>query len=151
MTAFYDREPLVEVLPRTARGRARAVRVWPLGRAAGYACDAVLVVEEEGRDTETYTLTEEPTDWDGRAWRCHKFGAPAAYDVFLARNGQDDACDCAGGTYHGGRTRCRHVLAVRAALENGWLGPLPLPRLPDATEVDAMARALGLAGDPFAG
>ena len=151
MTALLDREPLVEVLPRTARGRARAVRVWPLGRAAGYACDAVLVVEEEGRDTETYTLTEEPTDWDGRAWSCHKVGAQVAYDVFTARNGQDDCCDCAGGTYHAGRTRCRHVLAVRAALENGWLGPLPLPHLPTAAEGDEMARALGLAGDPFSG
>lgn len=69
-----------------------------------------------------YAVTEFVPDagWDGRAFRGAKADGSDTYSVFIARNGQDQTCDCAAGTY--GRVReCCHVAALTAVLANDWL------------------------------
>jgi hypothetical protein len=146
---LLDREPLTEVLPRTAAGRARAVRFYRFAPGDGYAVDAAMVIEQEGEGAEGYGLTEFPTPWDGRAFEVRKVGAAAPYTVFVGRDGR--SCSCHGGTYRP-NAPCRHLLAVEAVLANRWLGDVPLQSLPTAAEVDATARQAGLVdGDPFRG
>ncbi len=86
-----------------------------------YAHPALTILK--GGVTETYTVVEIPTRWDGRAVQLIK---PSGdwYDVFVCRRGQQNLCDCAGFTYAG---RCKHQDAVRHLIHRGELGAKPVP------------------------
>lgn len=71
-----------------------------------------------------YTLAELPCGFDGRAFTLTRDTDGQVYNVFIARNGQDSTCDCAGFTFTsddptGGR--CKHVDAIRHLIETGRL------------------------------
>jgi hypothetical protein len=94
--------------------------------------------QREGRwgETTSYAVSEIPVGngFDGRAFTLRKLEAEAnaptceTYDVFVARNGLDNICDCPGHTYKG---YCKHVDALRGLIERGTLAH-PLER-PEAT------------------
>lgn len=74
---------------------------------------------------DSYGLAEVPCGgaFDGRGFVVEKFGsADGPYHVFLSRSGQDDTCDCPGGTYRG---RCKHMHGLRKLLELGKLDDTP--------------------------
>jgi hypothetical protein len=82
------------------------------------------VTIKAGNLEDCYTLVEIPCGgaFDGRGFVCEKFGAAEPYHVFLSRNGQNDTCDCPGGTYRG---KCKHVAGLRALLSRGRLDDTP--------------------------
>ena len=59
-----------------------------------------------------------------RPLRRGRAGEPGPYTVFCAGTPAADSCDCKAGTYRRGKP-CRHLLALRAALANGWAGEAP--------------------------
>lgn len=80
-----------------------------------------LVITMNGTAT-VYEVNEFPAD-DGRAFELVKGGKkPASYTVFIARNGQDDSCECwdsiRNASYSG---PCKHVSEMRKQLEAGNL------------------------------
>lgn len=81
------------------------------------------------RDIESYTVCEFLPDrgFDGRAVRLTKISDGDTRDVFIARNGQDNLCDCYGFVAHG---RCKHEAVIRELMDNGTI-PHPLHR-PDS-------------------
>lgn len=146
-----------EVLPPTtgAKPRKRGL-TWGLVQDRDSAVGGILVVSQEGeKRPRTYLVTEFVPDrgWHGRCFGCRRVGAPTGYVVRIGSNRQDHGCDCPAGTYNG--EPCVHVLALRAVLDNGWypdvFAGMPAAVLPTAGEIDAMARAAGMDGDPFAG
>src|SRR5262245_41180234 len=105
--------------------------------------DHPLLLIRKGRSEELYDVREFPTGWDGRAFQLVKDSDKSVYDVFVARNGQDDKCDCTGALQHG---RCKHCDALRALIQAGRLedpragspqAPFPTPQqLADEAGVD---------------
>jgi len=135
-----------EVLPPTQSGRRRGL-TWGLVADRHGAAGGVLVVAQQGDgEPRRYLVTEHvPCGFDGRLFECRRVGAGRGYTVGIARNGQDDCCDCEAGTYRRVGA-CVHVLALRAVVQNRWY-PDPLDRPadaePTAAEIEAMAAAFG--------
>jgi hypothetical protein len=77
----------------------------------------VLTIRK-GTVVEDYSVSEFPTGWDGRAFRLAKDENETAYNVFLARNSQDNLCDCIGFESRG---CCKHVDSLRHLLHQGLL------------------------------
>lgn len=73
----------------------------------------VLTIRK-GTDVGDYSVSEFPTRWDGRAFRLAK--GETVYNVFLARNSQDNLCDCIGFESRG---CCKHVDSLRHLLLQG--------------------------------
>src|SRR5438309_1178946 len=107
MSAVATR-PAAQVRP-ARKPVARSIRVLSPGR----------VVITVGRESDEYTVTEFPAGgaFDGRAFRCEKFGGEA-YGVFLSRSGQDDICECRGFQRW---SRCKHRDGLRCLLSRGKL------------------------------
>lgn len=110
---------LTEVLPPTKTSPSSAIRFIP-GDIPG---TGTLEIQDK-RTVTRYAAFEFPCGFDGRAVRLVKFdGTPGsdadadAYAVFVGRAG-DHRCDCKGHSYTG---HCKHVAAVKALLDNGWL------------------------------
>ena len=114
-----------------------------------------------------YTVEEIPTGMDGRAFLLHRDEEAVAkdiaagreqearYGVLIARNGQDDLCECRGFTAHG---RCKHVSAMRGLIEGGHIDepgqdapvdsfPSPEQLAHDAKRADSLPAGF----DPFGG
>jgi len=94
----------------------------------------VLLIRK-GKCEKLYDVYEFPCGMDGRAFELAKDGAEDSYFVFLARNGQDSTCDCAGFTYTsndptGGR--CCHLDAIKALIDAGHLTDPRHDTRPDA-------------------
>ena len=81
------------------------------------------------RDQDTYAVEEIPGNIDGRTFLLHRsaesidadleagIDAPdTRYGVFIARNGQDDVCECRGNAARG---YCKHVSVIRHLVESG--------------------------------
>jgi hypothetical protein len=71
-----------------------------------------------------YTLAEIPCGFHGRAFMLTRDTDGQVYNVFVARNGQDSTCDCAGFSFTsndptGGR--CKHLDAIRHLMDAGRL------------------------------
>jgi len=117
-----------------------------------------------------YLVVEFGTAWEGRAFHLAKTEAGTdkeseSYSVFCGiRNPQECHCDCKGFTYGNGNRLCKHILAIQALLENGWLNSAsdvqadekafqadmsakPVD-LPTEAEINDMAAKLGIT-DPF--
>lgn len=94
--------------------------IWwtPHPAEAGCPCEGILEVESK-QGTTAYRVTEFWTSWDGRAFTLDKEEGET-YFAFVAANGTDHRCDCPGHTYGHGQP-CRHLLALRVVLANGWL------------------------------
>mgnify|MGYP001041624421 CR=1 FL=1 len=135
MTPLASLTPFVEVLPATAAGKPRAVK-WYAGLLEHeYTTNHAFVFEDAGVGGEGYGVAEEPAR-GGRLFKvtkCDTGGEP--YAVFCSATGNADACDCPAGTYRRAKAgACRHLLAVRAALANGWAGVAPRPTAPHALD-----------------
>jgi|GEM_PF-5504522 len=82
------------------------------------------------RQQDKYSLEESPTGMKGRAFMLYRSAEAVAKDlegdhycsVFIARNRQDHICECKGYTPRG---YCKHVAAVRWAIECGHLDEQP--------------------------
>lgn len=149
MLALQPGTECVEVLPRTAGGKARGL-TWGLVRDQDSAVGGILVVAQEGDDApRTYLVTEFVPDrgFDGRCFGCRRVGAPDGYAVRVGTDRHDHGCDCPAGTY-GKVAACVHVLALRAVIDNGWFpDPFegsPVSPPPTDAEVDDMAGAAGV-------
>jgi hypothetical protein len=71
-----------------------------------------------------YTLAEFPCGFDGRAFALTRDTDGQVYNVFVARNGQDSSCDCAGYSFTSndpGGGRCKHLGAIRHLMDAGRL------------------------------
>jgi hypothetical protein len=115
-----------EVLPDGGGGAIRWTPADPSDPpAAGDLPPAGLLRIDQRRASCHYTVTEFPTGWDGRAFHLAKPDGESgtdpeagSYDVFVGRNPADRTCQCKGFERWG---RCKHVLACRALIENGWV------------------------------
>ena len=98
---------------KSRKAQPRSIRVLSPGR----------IVIRVGNNEDEYAVTEFQVGgaYDGRAFRCERFGGDT-YDVFLSRNGQDDTCDCRGFEAH---SRCKHRDGLRALLTRGLLDNIP--------------------------
>jgi hypothetical protein len=103
------------VAPRPSRQSRKPVTRTIRVLAPGQILIRVGKVERE------YTVAEFPCGIEGRGFRCERFGAQA-YDVLLAKNGQDDRCDCLGFEAHG---NCKHRDGLKTLLERGLLDETP--------------------------
>jgi len=125
MTPLASLTPCVDVLPRTAAGKARSLRWYKGLRSEGWPADAVFVVEEQGRKApDSYGVEEfaHALPLPGRAFRVRKCGERVPYSAFVSADGHTCHCDCAGGCYRReGVAECRHLAALKAAVSNGWL------------------------------
>lgn len=86
--------------------------------------DAPTLLIRKHKHEFRYTMTEIPCGFDGRAFTLSRDTDGQVYCVFVARNGQDSNCDCAGfaitsGDPTGGR--CKHLDAVRHLIGAGQL------------------------------
>lgn len=90
---------------------ARSIRVIEPGR----------VVITVGKLSNEYAVAEFICGVEGRGFRCERFGAEH-YNVLLAKNGQDDRCDCMGFEAHG---HCKHQAGLKALLQRGLLDNVP--------------------------
>jgi hypothetical protein len=122
MDTLTNMTPMLDTLPPTAGGKARALK-W-FAKPAGFACDHVAVVEEAGKGADAYAVHEFKAG-GGRGFHCFKAGSDEPYTVFASDSGEGwDSCSCAGGCYRRGKAQpCRHLLSVRTALANGWIEP----------------------------
>lgn len=66
----------------------------------------------------TYACELLPTHHDGFVMQLTNAATGAVYQVYWARNGQDDTCDCLGYKFHG---HCKHLDLVACMIENNWL------------------------------
>jgi hypothetical protein len=110
---------LTEVLPAQLSSRHNAMKWTPTGPAAG------LLTLDTKRDRVVYAVEELPCP-DGRAFRFKKIDKAAGdhegdlYTPFVGRVPQLDACDCKGFVFGRGRP-CKHLLAARSLILNGWM------------------------------
>lgn len=106
-----------EVLPAQKSSQQNAIN-WTPGKNPGTG----LLTVHTARVSVDYLVIEFPTHWGGRAFRMAKTSEgtdweETGYDVFCARNGQDNQCSCKGFSYGRGRP-CKHIAAVSALLDN---------------------------------
>lgn len=121
MTPLADLTPGIDVLPPTGSGKARAVRWYANLRAEGYDVDAAFVIEEQGKGAESYGVTVVPVaDETRRVFTVRKADAAVPHCTAVSTEPGWSDCTCEGFTYGKGR-RCRHLLALESALDNGWL------------------------------
>ncbi|MBA4191972.1 MAG: hypothetical protein C0467_28670 [Planctomycetaceae bacterium] len=109
-----------ELLPPTKSAPHAGIR-WTL-TAAGKG----LLSIEAPRKCAVYVVVEFQTAWAGRAFHFECLGGQSdkdslkgGYDVFIGRP-HETRCDCKGWAYGRGKP-CRHIAAVRAIIENGWM------------------------------
>lgn len=100
-------------------------------------------------ESSSYYVNEIPVGngFDGRAFRLAKQESDAGdtYDCFVARNGQDNICDCPAHSYKG---YCKHISALQHLIAKGVLvHPQDRPAIADA-DLPAMPDDME---DPFAG
>ncbi len=112
--------PCVEVLPAQKSSPHNGL-TWVIGEGPG---EGVLTVTT-ARAVSTYGVREIRTAWPGRAFRLDVIRGGTdpeseSYDVFAADDPRGSHCDCKGFTYGRGRP-CKHLLAVRALVENRWV------------------------------
>lgn len=118
------------VLPSTRSHKFRAV-VFDPARSR--------MVVTRGRKETAYRVEELPTaaGFDGRGFAVTREDGGGVYHTFVARNGQDNACTCAGSSYEAsaranrrayfeGRPHCQtegccHLDSALALLHAGWL------------------------------
>lgn len=126
---------LSEVIPgcKTSPNRSITWTAHPI--EAGCACEGTVTIRCS-RMVSVYDVTEFLTKWSGRAFQLVKAGGEEAYNVFVARDGRNHECDCAGFAYGRGKP-CRHIEAMKAVIKNGWM-PHPCERPDDVgnTEVE---------------
>lgn len=109
----------VEVLPATASSPHNGLAWEPSGRGEG------ALTVDTARARTLYLVREFVTPWAGRAFRLEVVRGGTdpeseTYDVFAGRDPRADRCDCKGFVYGRGKP-CKHVHAVRALVENGWV------------------------------
>jgi len=131
MPATYP--TFIELLPPTKTAPKSGIRWTPGASGKG------LLSIEAPRKCACYAVCEFPTTWAGRAFHFECFGGQSdrdslteGYDVFFARNPRETRCDCKGFAFGKGKP-CKHIEAVRAIIENGWMD---LPDNPDAEAID---------------
>lgn len=112
--------PCIEVLPPQKSSGHNSL-TWVVGEGPG---EGVLTVTTK-RAVSTYGVREIETAWAGRAFRLDVLRGGTdpeseSYDVFAAADGRTDHCDCKGFAYGRGKP-CKHLLAVRALVENRWV------------------------------
>ena len=81
--------------------------------------NGTLLIRKAKREC-LYAVAEFPCGFDGRAFSLTRDTDGEVYNVFLARNGQDSTCDCAGFTYTSNEPtggRCKHLDAIRHLVE----------------------------------
>lgn len=129
-------ETFVEALPASRTHQHRGIRWTPCEPTARCACSGRLEILQgsKGRST-VYTLTLFPCDWNGTAARLDKADGSEHYSVYVAHDGQERRCDCAGFEYaakeradsrhrntaHRDTAECKHIDALLALLANGWI------------------------------
>lgn len=111
-----------EVLPERKASKKSAIRWEPIECPECPQTAGVLSIDTDHASAR-YVVSEFPTGWDGRGFLLAKLTGGTdttreSYSCFVARNGQDEQCECKGFTRHG---TCKHVDAVRALIGNGWL------------------------------
>ena len=115
-----------EALEPTKSHKHRGIRWTPCDPGSRCPCSGALVVQRKGA-ADLYRVTEFPVGagFTGRAFELEKAADGTRYAVRVGERVADVDCDCAGFTYGGGKRTCKHIDAVRAILENGWM-PNPL-------------------------
>jgi hypothetical protein len=109
-----------EILPPQKTSAHNGIN-WTPGSKPGTG----LLVVHTARATVEYLAVQFGTPWNGIAIRLEKTveagdREETGYDVYCDRNGQDHQCSCKGFAYGRGKP-CKHVMAVQAIIENGWL------------------------------
>lgn len=94
----------------------------------------------KGRSIDDYKISPIHTDWDGVAYRLDKSDNKSHYNLFCARNGQDNLCDCNGFEAHG---HCKHMDAMLELLNRGLLEDLGRPKS-DWPTPEQLAEAAGV-------
>jgi predicted nucleic acid-binding Zn finger protein len=129
-----------EVLEPTATHKNRALTWMPAATGVG-----VLTVTDS-RIHVRYGVCELPVGkgFSGRAVKLSK----ADGEVYCVRVGEragDDHCDCKGFSYGRGKP-CKHISALAALLENGWLDELETvsDRAAEIEEKDSYYAARGI-------
>lgn len=106
-----------ELLPERASGKA-GIRWVPTGAVSG-----ILSIDDKNGSA-AYVLHEVPARGYGREFRLDCAGGQSDstvlnYTVCCGADGRD-SCNCRGFAFGKGKP-CRHLLAVRAIADNGWL------------------------------
>lgn len=114
---------LTEVLPASKSNPHAAIHFTP----GDYEGTGTMKIVQK-RAVCTYILTELPTDGSGRGFRFVKPvdepGTDAeadSYTVWVGRAETDRSCECRGWLRWGHTSKCKHVLAAEALIQNGWL------------------------------
>ena len=113
---------LTEVLPASKSSPNSAIRFTPSDRPG---CGLLSI--DTARATVEYLVAEFPADLRGRAFHLAKVaGTPGtdaetdAYAVACGPAGEPVSCECKGFAYGRGKP-CKHLVAVRALIENRWV------------------------------
>lgn len=113
-----------EVLPERKSSKRSAIN-WQPATDNEFSPVAGTLTIHTDRATTRYAVSEFPSGWDGRAFTLVKLGAApdeggrdGSYSCFVARNGQDQLCECRGFQSHG---HCKHLDSVTAMIAAGWL------------------------------
>jgi len=108
--------------------------------------DAPVLLIRKGRSESVYDLAEFPCGFDGRAFALIPDAGDDLYHVFVARNGQDSTCSCAGFTYTSDQPtggRCKHLDSIKALVDCGLLddprGGAPVEPWPSPEQLAADA------------
>lgn len=116
----------VEKLPETKTCRNSGIAWLPVDDDAHPQVAGLLEIATVPRYTASsrveYVVSEFPADV-GRGFVLAKTsrgtdGDSSSYHVFAAKHRGNDSCTCKGNVYQG---TCKHVDAIRALIENGWL------------------------------
>jgi hypothetical protein len=120
----------------------------PPDTAIEYDPNGGVLLIRKGKCECLYTLAEFPTGWDGRAFVVTRDADGEEYNVFVARNGQDSTCDCAGHTYTSNDPtgpRCKHIDALRHLIETDQLqDPRHDPRVDPWPSPEQLAAEAGM-------
>lgn len=118
-----DSVPAIQfaALPVTLSSKRSAIAWLPSGDDMSPV--AGLLTIQTDRVSVQYRVTEFPTDWQGRGFHLMKTDdgsdpAEDSYSVFAPKCGAGHICECKGFLFAG---KCKHVAAVAALIENGWL------------------------------
>src|SRR5690348_10066874 len=111
--------PCVEVLPAQKSSGHNALTWTPSLPGEG------TLVVDTARARTLYAVREIETAWAGRAFRLDVIRGGTdpeseSYDLFAAADPRLDHCDCKGFSFGRGK-KCKHLLSVRALLENRWV------------------------------
>lgn len=130
-------ETYTEVLAPTASYKHRSIHWTPNGRTADGVRGLLLI--ETSRDRREYAVREFACDGEGRAFQVERLDGEDSHNVFLDADGTQHVCDCRGFESSASQRQtmravrrseskrafqtagCRHVDALLAVRENGWL------------------------------